>query len=311
MKLVLLFPGQGSQHHQLLEYYQDPSHYHVLHTCLNQCSSLIKTNCIDLLAERSSLIHQTEITQPLILSHSLGVYHLLQPALAHHDIVCVAGHSLGELTAACAVGLFDTKQAMILAHQRAVVMQECMLNRDIAMHVVLGGLSVAHIDQLIQTIPDVWLVNDNCDGQVVIGGLTSAVDDATAVLKEAGARKIIPLPMSVVSHCPMLEQASVKFKSLLTQTPHKLQSSWPVASNHTLTLTTDAEIIIDHLSQQLVHRVQFRSMIQKIGQGIDLFIEVGPGSILTNLVKKIIDVPCMNTSNSEQLQAVCHLLKGK
>lgn len=310
MRIALLFPGQGSQHHDMLTRYDDLYHHDIIESYFDLCSKVINKDLKTLLENRSDQIHQTTITQPLLVAHALGCLELIQPALTEHTISCVAGHSLGELTATVASGLFSKHDAFELAYHRADIMQAAMGSRDIAMSVVLSHMTVDAIDDILQSIKNVWLVNDNCQGQVVIGGLRDAVEEAELALNQAGSRKILRLPMSVISHCPMLLEASQEFSKLLKMYNKGLTIAYPVGSNLTTQLHCNHETLIKNLAEQLVARVRFREMIDYLSKDVDIFIEVGAGTVLTNLLKKITVTPCLNTGSSEKIFSALALLKG-
>jgi [acyl-carrier-protein] S-malonyltransferase len=309
MRITFLFPGQGSQNLNMLSQY-NAEDLSTIHHYLKIAHKVTSLNFISLLDTKDESINQTIVTQPLIVSHSLAVWSIISKYLkSEHNITALAGHSLGELTAIAANEMMSTEEAITTASIRAKAMQDCMNDLSISMAVILSTLSIDQIEAIIHDWKDVWLVNDNCPGQVVIGGTSQSVQEAVAALKLAGIKRALELPMSVVSHCPLLDAAQQKlFQHLLEYPLHFGQ--WPVASNMTATTSKDSLTITERFCAQLVQRVRFREMIEHLAEDTDYFIEVGPGNILTNLLKKITSKPCLSTATSEQLLEVCHLLEG-
>jgi [acyl-carrier-protein] S-malonyltransferase len=311
VRIVLLFPGQGSQNPHMLTAYDQENQQQIIKTFLNHASTVVGDDLLALLAQNSPSLHQTSITQPLLLGHSLAVLSLIHSSIQTHEIVCVAGHSLGELTAVAAAGFFNVDEALTLAARRAQLMQEAMRNHSVAMSVILGPLSIVLIEEILDSLDGVWLVNDNCEGQIVIGGLSDRVTQANDLLKQAGARRVLLLPMSVVSHCPLLADAGLAFRESLTESYKGFEfKSYTVASNLKAGNHSDPLQIMNNLCEQLTHRVRFREMITFLSNQTDCFIEVGTGNVLTNLVRKITTVPCLNTSTSAQLSLTFDYLQG-
>ena len=309
MRIAIVFPGQGSQHPDMLEYYRGSDFYPTIQKKLEDAAVLTEIPFLELLNDRSPMLDRTTVTQPLLLTHALAIWSFIAQELQSHEVV-MAGHSLGELTAVTASGLFSFEQAVIIAKRRAELMQEAMPQEPIGMTVVLGTLSVERIESIIAEYDSVWLVNDNCDGQVVLGGLASSLILVSERLKQEGAKRVLQLPMSVVSHCGLLQPALESFQHVLNQAYSGRIPFCPIFSNWTTTASSDPYVILERLAQQLTQRVRFREMIAVLAPTVDMFIEVGSGQVLSQLIRKITSIPCYPTHNTEQLQTVLAILKG-
>lgn len=309
MKITFLFPGQGSQNFQMLSQYANED-LQIIYEYLKIARNITSIDFLSLLDSKDEKINQTTVTQPLIVSHSLALWSIISQYLKpHHQIIASAGHSLGELTALASAEMMNTEEAIIASSIRAKAMQNSMADLSVSMVVILSSLSIEQIENIIHQWNDVWIVNDNCPGQVVIGGEIHSIEEAVIALKQAGIKRALELPMSVVSHCPLLDLAQQQLFTHFSKHPLKA-ASWPIASNMTTISSKNSLIITESFCAQLVTRVRFREMIENLSDDTDYFIEIGPGTILSNLVKKITSKPCLSTATSSQLLEVCQLLQG-
>jgi [acyl-carrier-protein] S-malonyltransferase len=197
------------------------------------------------------------------------------------------GHSLGEYMALTASGAVSVQECYTLVEKRARAMQEAMPPGTGAMAAVLG-MSAVDVAGVIEPVSHVWVANINTKDQVVISGDASSVKDASSLLKERGARKVVPLNVAVASHCPRMEPA----RKVLQEHLQKVGIREPrarIVFNATAQEESEPEAIKDLLAQQLVSPVQWESSVRyAAGRGIDRFIEIGPKSVLAPMVKRIV-----------------------
>jgi len=228
-------------------------------------------------------LDQTVNAQPAVLSVSAALWE--RSCLS--DPSFVIGHSLGEYTALIAAGCLQVGQAVELVKKRAVFMDSSRPRGTGGMAAVIG-LSADEVADVLKPLRDVWIANINGISQIVISGNTRSIDAAVPMLKDKGARRVVPLKVSVASHCPFMEKA----KSLLSEHLAGLKLDkpiCPVISNVTAQPETDPDRIRALLAEQLVSPVQFeRSVLNVASAGIRRFIEIGPRSVLTALVRRIV-----------------------
>jgi [acyl-carrier-protein] S-malonyltransferase len=201
-----------------------------------------------------------------------------------------AGHSVGEYSALVAAGALSFSEALTLVRARADAMNEASKDQPGGMAAILG-LGLDEVEAFINTGPrtngDIWIANDNCPGQVVIAGEKSALMQASKWMATHGARKVIPLAVSVASHCPLMETARMGLEKTLDSVEIS-EPQVPVIGNASARpLTTDKDVQVE-LGTQLTSRVRWTETIQyMINAGITTFIEFGPGNVLTKLLRRI------------------------
>jgi len=214
------------------------------------------------------------------------------------------GHSLGELSALTSVGALDINDAISLVNKRGALMAKACEGQDVGMLVSLG-LS----DEVVENIcadaraegKQVWAVNYNTDGQIVIAGIKSDLVELEPKLKEAGARRAMLLNMSVASHCPLLQSAVEPFKAEL-ESVIKDEFIAPVISNVTAKPYSTKEETIELLPEQLVKPVLYKQSILNIDDDVDCYIEFGHGNVLKGLNKKLSKKPHFNISDMASLE---------
>jgi [acyl-carrier-protein] S-malonyltransferase len=198
----------------------------------------------------------------------------------------VAWHSLGEYSALVAAGSIAFEDAVKVVHLRGKFMQEAVPMGEGAMAAVLGGERKT-IESICQEIGNVWPANFNAPGQIVISGKKEAVDKACESLKSAGIKKTIPLAVSAPFHCPLMQPAADKLKIELDKIIIN-DAKIPVVANVTAQPVTKGDTIKDLLVKQVTGSVLWEDSIRyMLSQGVDNFVEVGPGQVLTGLIKKI------------------------
>lgn len=198
----------------------------------------------------------------------------------------VMGHSLGEYMALTAAGAFSAVRGYELVTERARLMHEAMPAGAGAMAAVLG-MPLQEIERIISPAGKVWVANINSEGQVVISGEAAALKEASMLLKESGARRVVPLNVAVASHCPLMEPAARALEEHLRGFEVS-RPGVPVIFNVTARQETDPGRIKGLLARQLVSPVRWKASVEyALGLGIERFIEIGPRSVLAPLVRKI------------------------
>ncbi|PIS28204.1 [acyl-carrier-protein] S-malonyltransferase [Candidatus Saganbacteria bacterium CG08_land_8_20_14_0_20_45_16] len=279
MKTALVFPGQGSQSigmgKDLAEKYLDQA---------NEILGFdLKRICLEGPAEE---LQKTEITQPAILTVSIAAFHQLASHASPLTPHTVAGHSLGEYSALVAAGSITFEDAVKIVHLRGKFMQEAVPAGAGAMAAVLGANNNV-IKKVCAEIGNVWPANFNSPGQVVISGKKEAVEAAGIKLKEKGAKRIIPLAVSAPFHCPLMQPAADKLKIELEKIEIK-DAHIPVIANVTADYVIKGAEIRNLLYKQVTSPVLWEDSVKKmIADGVISFVEVGTGSVLAGLIKKI------------------------
>jgi [acyl-carrier-protein] S-malonyltransferase len=221
------------------------------------------------------------------------------------------GHSLGEFGALVAVGALDPIDAVALVHLRGKLMAEACATQPVGMLVSLG-LSDEEVETVCQTQREagkqVWAVNYNAEGQIVIAGIKADLVPLVDILKEAGARRAMLLDMSVASHCPLLESATAPLAEKLTE---MLKDDFiaPVISNVTAKPYSTKAEALELLPQQLVKPVRYKHSIAAIDEDVDAYIEFGHGNVLKGLNRKATKKPHFNVSDMASLEATIEAIK--
>ena len=286
MKIAFLFPGQGSQKAQMGLEIAD--NFEVAKAVFEEASSVLSYRVTDILSEEpAALINQTEYTQPLLLTVSHAIASVLKQEGITPDVT--AGLSLGEYSALVEAGVLDFKETLNLVAKRGQYMQEAVVEGEGKMVAVLG-LEDNVIEDICREVstPEALVVpsNYNTPGQLVIGGDAEAVDVASEKCLEAGAKRAVPLVVSGPFHTPLMEEAKVRFAPVM-EVAELHESKCPVLSN---TLGTPHEGIPskDVLCDQITNAVKWKQNVEwMLQEGVDVFIEVGPGKTLTQMVKQI------------------------
>jgi len=284
--LAFVFPGQGSQTVAMLSDFHDNE---IVQSTFKEASDALGYDLWQLVANGPvEQLNQTNYTQPALLTASVALWRLW---LAESDVMpsVLAGHSLGEYSALVCAGVLSLTQGVKLVEKRGEYMQACVPAGVGAMAAVIGLDDKLIIDACEQAKNDevVAAVNFNSPGQVVIAGHKAAVERAGKLCKDAGAKRVLPLPVSVPSHCALMSDAAKKLAVDLEQITFNTPSI-PVVNNVDVAVETDAEAIKSGLVKQLYSPVRWSETITKLGeQGVTQVIEVGPGKVLQGLIKRI------------------------
>jgi [acyl-carrier-protein] S-malonyltransferase len=287
-KQAWVFPGQGSQTLGMLE--ELAAENSIILETFSQASEALGYDLWNVTQNDEKKLNQTHITQPALLAASYAIYRLLlekgmsQPAY-------LAGHSLGEYSALVCAGVIDFADAIKLVAARGQFMQQAVPVGVGAMYAIIGlddDKVVASCEQAqTQTRQVVAAVNFNSPGQVVIAGNKEAALVAANLCKEQGAKRALPLAVSVPSHCVLMEPAAQQLASLLKDMVLKVPKI-PVINNVDVAYPTDPEVIKQALIEQLYSPVRWTETVTKLAElEVKTLLEVGPGKVLTGLIKRI------------------------
>lgn len=287
-KFAIVFPGQGSQAVGMLA--ELGEQYDVVKQTFAEASDALGYDLWALVQNGPvEDLNQTFRTQPALLASSVAIWRVWQ-ALGLEQPEVLAGHSLGEYSALVCAGVIDFKAAIKLVELRGQLMQEAVPAGTGAMYAIIG-LDDAAIAKACEDAAQgdvVSPVNFNSPGQVVIAGQKDAVERAGALCKEAGAKRALPLPVSVPSHCALMKPAAEKLAVALEALEFNAPQI-PVINNVDVATETDPAKIKDALVRQLHSPVRWTEGVEKMAaQGIEKLIEVGPGKVLTGLTKRIV-----------------------
>lgn len=281
-KIAFIYPGQGAQKAGMgKDFYENSP---LARDIYDQASECLKLDMRALCFEENDLLDQTEYTQAAMVTTCLAMTAVLNEQGAEADVT--AGLSLGEYCAIAEAGAMDLLDAIRLVRVRGQLMQHTVPTGEGAMAAVLG-MDADQIDAVIEPIANVTVANYNCPGQIVITGGTAGIEQASKALKEAGAKRVVPLNVSGPFHSPMLRSAGEKLgKELLTVQLGELKI--PYVTNVTAEYVTDSSKIRELLTRQVYSPVRWEQSIRKmIAQGVDTFVEIGPGRTLTGFLRKI------------------------
>lgn len=281
-KIAFIYPGQGAQKAGMgKDFYENSPLARDIYDRASECLNLdMRALCF----EENDLLDQTEYTQAAMVTTCLAMTAVLNEQGAEADVT--AGLSLGEYCAIAEAGAMDLLDAIRLVRVRGQLMQHTVPTGEGAMAAVLG-MNADQIDAVIEPIANVTVANYNCPGQIVITGETAGIEQASKTLKEAGAKRVVPLNVSGPFHSPMLRSAGEKLgKELSAVQLGELKI--PYVTNVTAEYVTDSSEIRELLTRQVYSPVRWEQSIRKmIAQDVDTFVEIGPGRTLTGFLRKI------------------------
>ena len=283
MKVGFLFPGQGAQHVGM-----GLSSPQVV-ARLEAASSVLAFDLAGIVAEGpEERLHSTDVTQPALLAVCVGLYDAWRAGGGPAPSV-VAGHSLGEYSALVVAGALGFAAAVRLVHERGKAMQAAVPPGEGAMAAILGlddDAVATCCSGVAAELGTVTPANYNAPGQVVVAGAAAAVDAATLACREAGARRAVPLDVSVPSHCPLMVPASDRLAALLGEVALQ-DPAVPVVQNVSAAAATDAASLAANLLRQLVSPVRWAASVAAMADSVDCFVECGPGNVLAGLARRI------------------------
>ena len=309
-KFAMVFPGQGSQTVGMLA--ELAGDYPIVQETFKQASETLGYDLWQLVQEGpAEELNKTWQTQPALLTASVAVYRVWQQKYPELKPEVMAGHSLGEYSALVCAGVLDFQDAVKLVELRGKLMQQAVPEGTGAMYAIIGLDNEAIINACKQAEQGevVSAVNFNSPGQVVIAGAKAAVERAAALCKEAGAKRALPLAVSVPSHCalmkPAADQLSVSLESITLKAP-----AVSVLNNVDVKAETDADAIRNALVRQLYSPVRWTETVERMSHsGVEVLVEIGPGKVLNGLTKRIVDsLQATSVNDVKSLDAVNELL---
>lgn len=305
-KIAFIFPGQGCQTAGMgKDFYENSELAKEVYT---KASELLNLDMQALCFEPNDKLDLTEYTQAALVTTCIAMARELMntgitPAMT-------AGLSLGEYCAIYAAGGMSLEDAIKTVRTRGILMQDTVPAGEGGMAAVLG-MDAAPMEHVLSELHDVWIANYNCPGQIVITGKADAVKAAEAPLKAAGAKRVLPLKVSGPFHSPLLEPAGAKMEEELNKvafTPLAV----PYVTNVTAEIVTDISETKDLLKKQIYSSVRWeQSMKKMLAEGIDTFVEIGPGKTLNGFMRKIDrSVKVYNIASFADVEKVAAELKG-
>jgi [acyl-carrier-protein] S-malonyltransferase len=287
--IACVFPGQGSQSKGMLN--ELAAHSPIVAETFAQASAALGYDLWDVVVnDPNEELNQTHVTQPALLTASVAIYRALQDTAPFTPTI-MAGHSLGEYSALVCSGVLSLEDGVKLVKARGEFMQAAVQPGAGAMYAIIGLDDAAIVAACAQAQTDsgevVAAVNFNSPGQVVIAGTAKAAELAAAACKAAGAKRALPLAVSVPSHCALMEPAAASLAQLLATVTFN-EPTVPFINNVDVAIEQDAAAIKDALVRQLSCPVQWTKTVESFSQhSVDTVLEIGPGKVLTGLIKRI------------------------
>ncbi len=307
-KTAFLYAGQGSQHVGMgVDLYNK---YPTFAKAIDAANSQLSFDLLDLYTNGpEDTLSRTLYTQPSMAAFAVGVTDIL----AENGIVphAVAGLSLGEYSALYASGAVTAHQLIPLMSFRAAAMETACDGIECAMAAVLG-IDREKLSAICQSVGDVCIANYNCPGQLVISGSAEAVEKASVLAKEGGAKRCLPLKVSGAFHSKFMEPAATKLQAYLDGIELEMPKT-PTYHNLTAKPLQQGECLKDTLCKQVMSSVYMQDTIENmVADGIERFIEIGPGKAIAGFVKKTVSgVECYSLDTAEDVEKLIELFKGE
>ena len=281
-KIAFIFPGQGAQKAGMgKDFYENSK---TAAEVIDRASELLGLDMKALCFEENDLLDQTEYTQAALVTVCMAMEKVLRERGLAPDVT--AGLSLGEYCAIASAGGMSTENAITTVRKRGILMQNAVPGGQGAMAAVLG-LDAGKIEEVLADRSGVMIANYNCPGQIVITGWKEDVEQAADALKEAGAKRVLPLNVSGPFHSSLLEQAGEELGKELEQVVFS-DLQIPYVTNVTAEYVTDITKTKELLARQVASSVRWQqSMELLIADGVDTFVEIGPGRTLAGFLRKI------------------------
>tara|TARA_B100001146_G_scaffold211905_2_gene210920 strand:+ start:600 stop:1544 length:945 start_codon:yes stop_codon:yes gene_type:complete len=287
---ALIFPGQGSQSQAMLEDYFNNEE--IFSNTFDEAREVLDVDFKSLIfSDNKEELSKTEITQPLMLIANIALWRTLK--LDPSSFGAMAGHSLGEFAALVAGEVIQFPDALNIVSLRAKLMQDAVPQGKGGIAAIIG-LNLNVIESICSDITNfkhelVSPANINSPVQIVISGTHKGVKLAIERCKKEGAKRALPLAMSVPAHCKLMTQAATEFASRLENIEFQ-KPAVKIFQNYDASYTTNIEIIMTNLVHQLVSPVKWVKIVENINSlNINIFIECGPGKVLSGLVKRIVN----------------------
>ncbi|WP_338804982.1 ACP S-malonyltransferase [Xenorhabdus griffiniae] len=286
---AMVFPGQGSQSLGMLA--DLAAEFPLVEQTFAEASAVLGYDLWALVQQGPiEELNKTWKTQPALLAASVAIWRVWQEKGGKVPSI-MAGHSLGEYSALVCAGVIDFQQAIKLVELRGKLMQEAVPEGQGAMYAIIGldNDSITKACEESAQGQIVSPVNFNSPGQVVIAGEKEAVERAGAACKAAGAKRALPLSVSVPSHCALMKPAAEQLAAALQDVEFN-QPQFPVVNNVDVKVEKSADAIRDALVRQLYNPVRWTESVEYIAElGVEQLLEIGPGKVLTGLTKRIVD----------------------
>ena len=305
-KIAFIFPGQGAQACGMGQDFYE--HTETGKRIFDKATELMGFSMPQLCFEENDRLDITEYTQAAMVTASIAMMRVLEENGIKPDVA--AGLSLGEYCALAAAGVMSDEDAIRTVRQRGILMQEAVPVGEGAMAAILA-LDAAVIEEVTGAMEGVWIANYNCPGQIVISGEKAAVEEACEKLKAAGAKRAVMLNVSGPFHSGMLADAGEKLGEVLSQVElHEPQI--PYVANVTAQYVKSAAEVKELLTRQVSSSVRWQQSVEAmIADGVDTFIEIGPGKTLAGFMRKISrDVKTLNVEKLEDIGKVAEALKS-
>ena len=305
-KIAFIFPGQGAQACGMGQDFYEQTE--TGKRIFDKATELMGFSMPQLCFEENDRLDITEYTQAAMVTASIAMMEVLKARGVKPDVA--AGLSLGEYCALAAAGVMSDEDAIRTVRQRGIFMQEAVPVGQGAMAAILA-LDAAAIEEVTGAMEGVWIANYNCPGQIVISGEKAAVEEACEKLKAAGAKRTVMLNVSGPFHSGMLADAGEKLGEVLSQVElHEPQI--PYVANVTAQYVKSAAEVKELLTRQVSSSVRWQQSVEAmIADGVDTFIEIGPGKTLAGFMRKISrDVKTLNVEKLEDISKVAEALKS-
>lgn len=296
-KIAFVYPGQGAQKFEMGKDFYDT--FPAAKRVFDKADEILDISVTDLCFKEDERLHQTDYTQAALVTTCLAITEVLKEKGIRPDMT--AGLSLGEYAAIAIAGGISIENAIKTVRARGIYMEEAVPGGQGAMAAVLG-MEVAQIEKVLSTVEGAYIANYNCPGQIVITGMKESVDKACEALKNAGCKRCLPLKVSGPFHSPYLKGAGEKLGVFMEEVEFSALQI-PYVTNVTAEPVENIQETRELLVRQVSSSVRWIQSVERmIAEGVDTFVEIGPGKTLAGFIKKINpDVKVINISQVEDL----------